>query len=238
MFELFEFIDFHLIENKKILELASGILGKSTESVKLFLSDILKKKEKGELTCFKRRNFKNILSVKEENFLSGLGGNWNLCFKATIHGFGSGSFREICSNKGETITIFQTTNGYISGGYTPIPWENGYGGEKRDSKSFLFNLRNPKGDPPQIFGRCELDRDSEFSTSQTPYNGFFYFLLIFSPHFGSHDLILFEGYHNKCRSYLGKSYGKEYMDHYKLSGATNEYFSVTEVEVYFRLKRI
>ncbi|KAL9961657.1 hypothetical protein ACROYT_G030647 [Oculina patagonica] len=51
------------------------------------------------------------------------GGNslWNLCYRATLHGWAARSFHSNCDGKRHTITIIRKGQ-YVFGGYVDIPW--------------------------------------------------------------------------------------------------------------------
>jgi len=68
--------------------------------------------------------------------------NWKLIFKATRDGFSN--FRNKCTLQGETITVIQTTGGYLFGGYAPIDWTKNIG-YSYDHRTFLFTLKVPGG---------------------------------------------------------------------------------------------
>ncbi|CAF3335863.1 unnamed protein product [Rotaria socialis] len=72
---------------------------------------------------------------------------WELIYKATRDGFDANTFHSRCNNKGPTITIIQSNNNYLFGGYTAIPWasESAF---KTDTTAFLFTLTNPNNLPP------------------------------------------------------------------------------------------
>ncbi|CAF3336255.1 unnamed protein product [Rotaria socialis] len=72
---------------------------------------------------------------------------WELIYKATRDGFDANTFHSHCNDKGPTITIIQSNNNYLFGGYTAIPWtsDNSY---KSDTTAFLFTLINPHNIPP------------------------------------------------------------------------------------------
>ncbi|CAF3707380.1 unnamed protein product [Rotaria socialis] len=72
---------------------------------------------------------------------------WELIYKATRDGFDANTFHSHCNDKGPTITIIQSNNNYLFGGYTAIPWtsDNSY---KSDTTAFLFTLTNPHNIPP------------------------------------------------------------------------------------------
>ena len=46
---------------------------------------------------------------------------WKLCYRATSHGWSSGTFHSNCDGKGKTVTIIKKDQ-YVFGGYTDIPW--------------------------------------------------------------------------------------------------------------------
>jgi hypothetical protein len=45
------------------------------------------------------------------------------------------------------MTIIQSAQKYLLGGYTSIPWSTNLG-HKNDTKAFLFTLTNPHNIPP------------------------------------------------------------------------------------------
>jgi hypothetical protein len=66
---------------------------------------------------------------------------WHLIYKASRDGFRAADFHRCCDNKGETVCVIHSTDGYLFGGYTDIPWtSSGYW--KTSTKSFLFALRS------------------------------------------------------------------------------------------------
>ncbi|CAF3200699.1 unnamed protein product [Rotaria sp. Silwood2] len=68
--------------------------------------------------------------------------------KTTRDGFDANAFHSRCNNKGPTITIIQSSNNYLFGGYTAIPWTSEVGSWKNDNTAFLFSLVNPYKIPP------------------------------------------------------------------------------------------
>ena len=70
--------------------------------------------------------------------------NYSLLYKASIDGDSSIKFHELCDNKGPTLTLVSTTEGWKFGGYTEIPWElnsspSGWINSSKH-KSFIFSL--------------------------------------------------------------------------------------------------
>lgn len=67
-----------------------------------------------------------------------------LLFRGTRDTFKSSIFRDMCSDKGSTLTIVETNDKKIFGGYTDIPWSKNpskYGEHMEGGhNSFLFKL--------------------------------------------------------------------------------------------------
>jgi hypothetical protein len=76
-----------------------------------------------------------------------------LLYRGSRDGVQGSSFHSRCDGKPHTITIIETTKGYIFGGYTPIPWESSSGTYKTDDSlsSFIFTLKNPQNTNPRLF---------------------------------------------------------------------------------------
>ncbi|TNV80815.1 hypothetical protein FGO68_gene6173 [Halteria grandinella] len=66
----------------------------------------------------------------------------NLIYQATRDGFGSSDFHKACDNKGPTLTIIQTDDDHIIGGYTNEHWESTFKC-KADATSWLFTISHP-----------------------------------------------------------------------------------------------
>ena len=47
--------------------------------------------------------------------------HWNLCYRASSHGWASSTFHSRCDGKPHTVTIIRKQQ-YVFGGYTDIPW--------------------------------------------------------------------------------------------------------------------
>lgn len=70
----------------------------------------------------------------------------NLLYRATRDGFGADAFHAKCDNRSPTITIIQTTDGYVFGGYTQASWTSSYT-YCYDKNAYLFSLANPINQP-------------------------------------------------------------------------------------------
>jgi hypothetical protein len=75
------------------------------------------------------------------------GRKWELIYKALHDGFDANAFHIQCNNKGPTITIIQSDDDYLFGGYTSVAWTSS-GAWAVDSNAFLFTLTNPHNIPP------------------------------------------------------------------------------------------
>ena len=64
-----------------------------------------------------------------------------LLFRGTRDGFKSTDFHKMCDNKGPTLVLVKTKNGYYFGGFTVSTWEHS-GGYRSDPGSFIFSLNN------------------------------------------------------------------------------------------------
>ncbi|KAL3786184.1 hypothetical protein HJC23_001260 [Cyclotella cryptica] len=68
-----------------------------------------------------------------------LNGNLTLLYRSSRDGRCDSTFHQKCDLKGATLTVIETTEGYIMGGYSNLHWANGaeYG---TTDKAFLFNI--------------------------------------------------------------------------------------------------
>ena len=64
-----------------------------------------------------------------------------LLYRKTSDGSKSEDFHKKCDNKGITITIVETTKGYIFGGYTELNWDS-RSGSRTDNSTFIFSFNN------------------------------------------------------------------------------------------------
>lgn len=83
-----------------------------------------------------RRHVVQLHQWLEENDANG---GLQLLYRSSTDDASTSNFHSKCDNRGSTITIVETLDGYIVGGYTSIPWkskEQWHG----DKKAFLFVL--------------------------------------------------------------------------------------------------
>jgi hypothetical protein len=148
---------------------------------------------------------------------------WTLLYRGSDHGFKSSDFHGKCDGKSNTITIIQTTKGFILGGFTPIAWDssNQY---KPDSsgRSFLFSVKNPHD---HNFGRIGLNNPQYAIYCNSSYG----------PTFGNGLDIYAADYCNaNTSSYtrVGIGYANSTIfDPYK-AFTGEQYFTVKEIEVF------
>jgi hypothetical protein len=77
---------------------------------------------------------------------------WTLLYRGSRDGFGSSNFHQKCDGKSNTLTVIETTKGFVFGGFTPVGWDSS-GNYKADNsqKSFLFTVKNPRGSEGRKF---------------------------------------------------------------------------------------
>ncbi|TNV80022.1 hypothetical protein FGO68_gene8911 [Halteria grandinella] len=66
-----------------------------------------------------------------------------LLYQGSRDGFGAKDFHKNCDNKGFTITIVETDQGEVLGGFTVQLWES-ESNFKHDDRLWVFNMNNPK----------------------------------------------------------------------------------------------
>jgi hypothetical protein len=98
-----------------------------------FGSTILSNKQKGSLLS---------LVELESNKLE-------LLWRGSRDGFRVGKFHSLCDGKPNTLLIVKSTQGYIFGRYTAVPWSSGKIW-KADNTAFLYSLTNPTNLPSKM----------------------------------------------------------------------------------------
>jgi hypothetical protein len=71
----------------------------------------------------------------------------SLLYRGSRDGFRARDFHAKCDDKGATVTIVKSTEGYIFGGYSDQSWESDWKW-KSSSRAFLFSIVNPAGLAP------------------------------------------------------------------------------------------
>jgi hypothetical protein len=71
----------------------------------------------------------------------GSDGEFRLLYRGSRDGLSGSAFHSNCDNKGFTLTIIETTDGKVIGGYSNTPWSSsGNGNYSGANKAFLFEL--------------------------------------------------------------------------------------------------
>jgi hypothetical protein len=78
--------------------------------------------------------------------------SYRLLYRGSRDGFNPRSWHEKVDGHSHTITLIETTKGFIFGGYVVCSWDSS-GGWKGDSsmESFIFTLKNPHGVDARTF---------------------------------------------------------------------------------------
>jgi len=144
---------------------------------------------------------------------------WGLIYQATKDGFDENQFHQKCNNKGPTVSVICSTEGYLFGGYISVSWTGPINSYTYDSNAFLFLLKNAHGSLPTKF---------EVSTPSTAvYNEY-------GPTFGSgHDIYLNSYANQNNTNYIG--FPSSYIDKLGLGKNTftgSSIFTATEIEVF------
>jgi hypothetical protein len=79
---------------------------------------------------------------------------FTLIYRGSRDGFRAGDFHAKCDGIENTLTIIQTTHGFVFGGFTPLKWSSGWTRtSKADTtgRSFLFTVKSPHPIGPKSF---------------------------------------------------------------------------------------
>ncbi len=74
-----------------------------------------------------------------------------LLYRASVDGWHASSFHRTCDNKGATLTLIKSTEGYIFGGFTDKSWPSSNQVVSSDN-AFVFHLTCYAGVPAQKYG--------------------------------------------------------------------------------------
>ena len=204
-------------EIKKLKEVNKKIKNE-LEELNKFKKEIEEEKEKN---LYKLEN-SSILKDKEKIKMIS---NWIMpnrnikytqIYKATRDGGTGKDFHRCCDNKTPTLTLIESTNGYIFGGYISIPWESpsDWTYEGNDEKAFIFSVNN----------------NLKFPIQNNSY--VIYLHKDYGPDFGNNDIYLnstnFLNGDSSCNCYKGSNGYNAPPE--KIAGGKK--FRVKELEVY------
>ncbi len=117
-------IDIELVKNHKEDGNEDELINEM-KMIGIELSDEEKEELKG---CFYQPQFttlsKIIDDMEYDRCLQKWTGDhkWKLLFRASERGYRASNFHSYCDNKGTTLVVIKSTNGYIFGGYTTQSW--------------------------------------------------------------------------------------------------------------------
>ena len=170
-------------------------------------------------------NFSKHHSSPIESWLSedGVSEDLELLYRGSRDGWKASDFHAKCDNKGATITMIHSSDGFIFGGFSDKPWTSTDKWCESD-KSCLFSFKSPSNE----VGTAKM-RIKQNMCSQVIYHGSSY-----GPTFGGgHDLHIANDANNSSSAYsvLGNTYEipPGQTDTF-LVGSKN--FKVSEIEVF------
>jgi hypothetical protein len=154
----------------------------------------------------------------------GRGVRLELLYRASRDGFKAADFHGLCDNKGATVTVIRSKEGYVFGGYADQSWDCSKGWDASPS-AFLFSLVRPSS---SVAVKLPLNGTANYMAMR--YDS------LCGPLFGSgHDIFVKDSANTNSNSFtnLGGSY--KLPDGIKagttfFTGARN--FQASEVEVY------
>lgn len=154
---------------------------------------------------------------------------WQLIYKGQRDGFTSEDFHRCCNNQGSTITLIQTTRGFLFGGFTAISWTS-TGDYKSDPQAYLFTLINPYQIKPTKF---EIKKDMIDSAVVHNKNH--------GPYFGNKDIHIVSSSNIGGQGASVSRFPDAYTDSTEKGSkifAGDTTFVVNEIEVYALLRPI
>ena len=153
------------------------------------------------------------------------GKQFQLLYRASRDGFQAANFHAKCNNYTRTLTVVQTTKGYVFGGYTSVAWDS-TSCFKADPNAFLFSLLNQRATPllmpAMADDKCSIYCNFAYCPTFGASN---------SIHIANNSNTTTESYSNLGKSFHFKLF--EYGSNEALSflaGSRN--FQTTEVEVF------
>ncbi len=72
---------------------------------------------------------------------------FSLIYRASDDGFGVVDFHEKCDNVSNTLTLIESEESNIFGGFVRVEWDSAYSGYKSDPCAFIFSLINKDKKP-------------------------------------------------------------------------------------------
>jgi hypothetical protein len=167
-----------------------------------------------------------LLTLEDQIQLNKFYGNenqkWNLIYKGTKDGFTIDDFHRCSDSQGPTMTIIQSLDNYLFGGFTSISW-NFHQGVKSgvtDRTAFLFTLTNPHGISPTKYPIKSSGDHAVVPNAMGPTFGQYDICIYPNSNLNSQSFIKFPTYYNDTT-------GKGYLT---FTGSTN--FTTSDIEIY------
>ena len=167
-----------------------------------------------------------LLTQQDQVQLNKFHGNdnqkWHLAYKATRDGFTIDDFHRCSDSQGPTITVIQSLDNYLFGGFTSMSWNFHQGAKSglTDRMAFLFTLSNPHGFPPTKYVVKPTGENAIEPNAM-------------GPTFGHYDICVYPNSNLNSQSFIKfpsnyvDSTGKGYLT---FTGSTN--FTTTDIEIY------
>jgi hypothetical protein len=111
------------------------------------------------LRRFLRKEIDSLIISSIPNIFSVFGKtSYQLLYRGSRDGFRSGPFHQRVDGHSHTVTIVETTKGFVFGGYMVCQWDSSNSWKSDESmRSFLFTLKNPHNLAPRIFSLCQKE---------------------------------------------------------------------------------
>jgi hypothetical protein len=125
-------------------------------------------------------------AIKSASKYISIGTRPKLLYKASVNGWSPSTFRQLCDNKGPTITVATLVDGRFIGAYSPISWQSSNTGYTNNIEAFLY------------------DSDKKYSSANSEWgigNYTIYNLASYGPTFGGgHDFLSLPSWNPKSLS--------------------------------------
>jgi hypothetical protein len=146
---------------------------------------------------------------------------WELVYKATKNGFDRHIWHQCCDKQGPTLTVIQSSEGYLFGAYTAASWDIGKKQWMVDKTAFLFTLINPHNIPPTKYVINSDGKNAIWSGDSA------------GPIFGCWDICIYLQKNKNSQSNI--DFPKNYIDSIGRGNLTftgSVKFSTPEIEIY------
>jgi hypothetical protein len=157
-FGLLEFVRFEYLSRESMesaIELLAGSIEFLTPGI---WSALVNRLTAPVLDAVRRFDGSNIITSLPDILDMFAGNEFRLLYRGSRDGFDREVFHQRCDGHGNTMTLIESTGGYIFGGYSPLVWRSGGGFISDPSwSSFVFTLRNPHNFGERIFRQIKAE---------------------------------------------------------------------------------